>query len=150
MSIFPKDCIYDNCFTCHVLMWAVIRVAGVVWCVINVIVPLWRPAGACPVRSAVPRLRVWGVSGRIITLSVPLAPAWLHAHCASRTTTRRRSSCSAASVTGEPRVQHSGLGCACTCWGAWIPFTSANHCHQTNWIPARSRRRWLMLNNVFK
>lgn len=127
-----------NYFTCHVLMWAVIRVVKLVepcgvW--LMSLCLLGPPTGVCPVRSAAPRLRVWGVSGRIITLSVPLAPAWHHAHCASRTTMRRRSSCSAASVTGELRSSTLGLGCACTCWCAWIPFNSANRFLRHHWYP---------------
>lgn len=91
--------------------------------VINVIVPLWPPIGVCPVPSVAPRLRVWGASGRIITLSVPPVPAWQRARCASRTTERRRSSCSADSVTGKLSSRSLALTCVCVCGYAWFSFS---------------------------
>lgn len=92
-----------------------------VQCVINAIVPLWPPIGVCPVPSVVPRLRVWGVIGRIITLSVPPVPAWQRARCATRTTERRRSSCSVDSVTGKLSSKSPALTCVCV-WVCMVFF----------------------------
>lgn len=62
------------------------------------------PAGVCPVRSVAPPRRVWGVTGRIITLSVLLAQVFQHAPSASSATAKAPSLSSVDNVTGMQPV----------------------------------------------